>query len=77
METKTKQATDLFHSGEYKKALRIFKTFKIGFTKDEKRSIEIAHEYLTGKGSFYSSLGIDVENELKKAKEVISKKYPK
>lgn len=52
MDTKTKQATDLFYSGEYKKALRIFKTFKIGFTKDEKRSIEIAHEYLTGKGSF-------------------------
>lgn len=75
METKTEQAVSLWKSGNIKEALRIFKTFKIGFSKDDKRTIEIAYEILTGKESFYQSIGIDTFAETKKAKLIIESIY--
>ena len=42
METKTSKAIGLFKDGRLRDALAIFKTFKIGFTKDERRTIQIA-----------------------------------
>lgn len=72
MQTKTSKAVNLFKEGKIKEALRIFKTFRNGFTKEEKRSIEIAYEWLTGKSSFYASLGIDGEAEIEKAKRYIT-----
>ena len=75
METKTEQAVSLWKSGNIKEAFKIFKTFKIGFSKNEKRTIEIAYEVLTGKESFYQSIGIDTFAETNKAKSIIENKY--
>lgn len=69
--TKTEKAKNLFEKGELKKALAIFKTFKIGITKDQKRTLEIAHEINTGKGDFYKSIGIDIFDECKKANAIM------
>lgn len=75
MKTKTEKAKKLFSSGEITEALRIFKTFKIGFTQKEKRILEIAYECMTGNEKFYTSLGIDIEQVKKKTNDIIQKKY--
>ena len=48
MRTKTEKAINLFESGCLKEALSIFRTFRIGFTKEERRTLKIAYECLSG-----------------------------
>ena len=62
-------------NGDWKNALAIFSTFRIGFTKDEVRSMEIAHDALVGHEAFYRSIGIDVDTEIAKSKAFLQKKY--
>lgn len=66
--TKSDKAILLFKNGHVKEALAIFKTFHIGFTKDEKRTIEIASDCLNGRSSFYTQLGIDAITYLTEVK---------
>lgn len=48
--------------GDYKTALRIAKGFRIEFTPEEQRTVQIAYECMAGKESFYRSLRhIDVD----------------
>lgn len=75
METKTTQAVALLKSGETVKALKLFKTFKIGFTKDEKRKIEIAYESMTGKNVFFQSLQLDTATIKAEAIQLLKSKY--
>ena len=75
METKTSKAVELFRNGKVKEALGIFSTFRIGFSKEEKRAIEIAHESMTGKEAFYRSLGIDVDEQYRVAVVAINRMY--
>ena len=75
METKTSKAIVLMRKGDWKSALAIFSTFRIGFTKEEIRSMEIAHESLVGHGDFYRSIGIDVDTEIEKSKAFLLKRY--
>ena len=77
MRTKTDKAIGLFKDGKLRDALAIFKTFKIGFTKDERRTIQIASETLNGSGQFYQMLGIDTALEVQKSITVIKQKYMK
>lgn len=72
METKTSQAFKLLDSGNLNKALSIFKTFKIGLTEEERRAIQITQECEAGKSNFYSSLGIDINQEKSKALNAIN-----
>ena len=58
-ETKTQKAVCLLRAGDLKGALKIFRTFRVGFSSDEKRTIGIACECLCGNDGFYSSLGVD------------------
>lgn len=74
-ETKTQQAVSLLKFGNVKGALRIFKTFHIGFSKEEKRLIEIASDCLCGMSDFYSSLGIDCQKIIDNAVNVVRSKY--
>lgn len=62
----------LFQQGKHKEALAIYKTFRTGFTKAEKRSIEIAYEVLCGHTSFYLSIGIDIERKISEAYKSIN-----
>lgn len=76
-ETRTSKALALLKDGKLRDALAIFRTFKIGFSKDERRSIQIASETLNGCGQFYQQLGIDTALEVQKSITVIKQKYMK
>ena len=75
METKTSKAISLFRSGCLKEALAIFSTFRIGFTQEERRTLKIAHECLSGNAGFYRQLGIDTRLEIEKSKSILIAKY--
>ena len=60
IQTKTNQAVNLYLNGEELKAFRIFKTFKLGFSKEERDTIISAYEILSGHDQFYKQLGKDV-----------------
>lgn len=75
MQTKTDKAVTLFRNGNVKEALHIFCTFRIGFTKAEKRTLDIAKDTLCGRGKFYRQLGIDTDTEVATAAAIIRKKY--
>jgi len=75
METKTTQAVSQFISGNISASLKIFKTFKMGFTREEQRTIQIASESLAGKSKFYQQLGIDTAEMVAQSKEIIKSKY--
>lgn len=72
---KTGKAIGLLRQGKFPEALAIIVKFSIGFTKDEKRTLEIAHESLTGNSSFYESIGIDTGACVIRAEEIIRNKY--
>lgn len=75
METKTQKAIALLANGEVKEAMKMFRSFRLGWSKDEKRTIDIACECLCGRTSFYCSLGIDCEKMIVKAVAILSAKY--
>lgn len=75
METKTQRAIALLKAGDVKEALKIFKTFRLGWSKEEKRTIDIACECLCGKDTFYSSIGIDCRKVVDQAVSVVTSKY--
>lgn len=77
METKTNKAISLLRCGDFKAALAIFSTFRMGFTKEEQRTLQIASESLAGNLSFYRQLGIDIDKEIEKSKSIITSKYLK
>lgn len=72
---KTEKVKILLEAGKFKEALSIIKVFRFGFTKEEKRSIEIAHEVLTGNERFYQSLNIDTEKEIRNAHKILIDKF--
>lgn len=77
METKTNKAISLLRSGDFKAALAIFCTFRVGFTKEERRTLQIAKESLSGNENFYRQIGIDTGREIERSKEILELKYLK
>ena len=75
MITKTAQAIQLMREGKVAEALSIFKTFKMSFDKDERRTIQIASEAMNGMAKFYISLGYNVEQFQAEAIAIVNKKY--
>ena len=75
METKTSKAISLLRSGCLKEALAIFSTFRVGFTKEERRTLKIAHECLSGNAGFYRQLDVDTNAEIEKSRILLSRKY--
>lgn len=75
METKTSKAITLLRSGCLKEALAIFSTFRIGFSKEERRMLKIAYECLSGNAGFYRQLGIDTSTEIEKSKSLLLERY--
>ena len=72
---KTDKAIGLLREGRLTEALAIIKTFRIDFTKEEHRTIEIAHESLAGNASFYENIGIDTQLCISRAQEIVRNKY--
>ena len=75
METKTSKAINLLQSGCLKEALAIFSTFRVGFTKEERRTLKIAYECLSGNAGFDQQLGIDIRLEIDKSETILLAKY--
>lgn len=75
MSTKTERALLMFREGDFRGAFSIFSTFRMGFTREEVRTLQIASESLGGHAEFYQSLGVDTNAEVSKAKEIIRTKY--
>lgn len=75
METKTNKAISLLRAGNLKEAILIFRTFRIGFTKEERRTLQIASESLSGNSLFYQQLGIDPTKEIEKSRAILASKY--
>ena len=73
--TKTAKAKAYLQSGDIKSCLRILKTFKVGISKSEKRSIEIGYECLSGKESFYRQIGIDVQSIIAESKSIATRYF--
>ena len=73
--TKTTSALRMFRSGDFRGAFSLFSTFRVGFTREETRTLEIASQSLGGYAEFYQSLGVDTDDEVGKAKEIIKTKY--
>lgn len=73
--SKTAQAVQKLKDGDLKGALSIFSTFKYDFTRDERRTIQIAYESLCGHGAFYHSLGIDASQMIVNATVLLNSKY--
>ena len=71
-QTRTEEATNFLKAGNFKAALAIVSTFRIGLTSEEKRTLEIAHECYTGNVIFYESLGIDTAQEIKKSTKIVN-----
>ena len=77
METKTSKALNLYNNGSTREALAIFRTFKVGLTKEERRKLQIASETLSGNGGIYAQLGIDTEHIISVRKSIIVATYVK
>ena len=73
--TKVDKVKSLLEAGAFQKAITIVKTFRLGFNKEEKRSIQIAHETLSGHGDFYRQLGIKVDEIIEDTKKMLIDKY--
>lgn len=75
MNTKTSQALAFFKAGQLKQAFRIFKTFSGRISVNDKRTIEIAYESLTGHADFYAMLGINTDDMINEAVAIIKSVY--
>lgn len=73
--TKYQAVQTAIKAGDYKKALGIARKFFFGFTEEEKRCIEIAADVMNGKGSFYTSIGVQTDEMTERAKEILRAKY--
>ena len=73
--TKTERAKTLLSARDFMGALAIIRTFRIGFNKEEKRSIEIAYESLNGHERFYRALGIDTDREIERTRQLLADRY--
>ena len=75
IETKTKKAVAYLACGNVKEALKLFKSFRHGWTKEEKRLVDSASDCLCGMSEFYQSIGIDCDKVVTEAVSMITSKY--
>lgn len=73
--TKTEKAIQLISCDNWQAALSLIRTFRLGFTSDQKRLIQIASDVLNGHGKFYRDLGVDTDKVLADCKDMLREKY--
>lgn len=74
METKSDKVRKLVGEGKFKEALAIVKTFKLGFTKQQRELIQRAHE-AQWNPSFYIKLGHNPEQLMADASAILQQVY--
>lgn len=72
---KTEKAKNLLQEGKLAEALAIIARFQMGFTHEERRTLEIANEVMGGHSMFYNSLGLDTDKVVSQAIEIVRNKY--
>lgn len=75
IESKTEMAIELLRRGNLKAALVIFSRFRMGFTSDECRVLQIAKECLCGNSQLYRQIGIDTDRVIEAGKRLLLEKY--
>ena len=65
----------MFRAGDFRGAFSIFSTFRVGFTREETRTLQSGSESLGGHAGGDRSIGVDTSAEVSKAKEIIRTKY--
>lgn len=65
----------LVSAGEYKKALRIAKDFRLGITKEDSNDMRRGYECMATSPAFYRSIGLDVEECVNRGIEVLVRLY--
>ena len=74
-DTKTEIAIRLISEDNWKSALSIIRLFRFGFTRNQKRLIEIASDVLNGHVKFYKDLGMDTDKAVEECKTLLLEKY--
>lgn len=74
---KTDKVISLLSCGDYAGALSIVKKFRLGFTKEQVRTLQIASDVLGGNANIYLQLGIDTEKMVNDAKKLLNETYCK
>lgn len=73
--TKTQIALAAIQNGDTAKCFSILKTFRLGFTKEEKRTLEMASDIAHGLGRIYLQLGYNTCEITEKARMIVKNKY--
>lgn len=71
--TQRDKARMFFKKGDFKKALKLAKTFDITYNKEEVGILEIAYETVSGRESFYKQIGVDTDLNKQKALQLLDK----
>lgn len=75
METKAQKIRTLVANGYITKAIKMAATFTRDFDKEEQHIIQIAKDALNGHTSFYKQLGINTDDMVLQAINLITAKY--
>ena len=71
---KSDRVREYVKSGDFKSALKIAKTFRIGITEEQKSDMTRAYECMTNK-RFYESLGYDIPTTIQRGINVVTALY--
>ena len=74
MVTVSNAVRELIEKGQYKKALRMAKGFRLGITKEESNRLKLAYECLVHP-EFYSQLGTDTENAIADGIHILNTRF--
>lgn len=77
MQSKTEKVISFLQSRDYKGALAIARGFKVGFTKGERRILQIASDVENGNDRIYIQIGINVTEIVNNAKRLLIERYGK
>jgi len=75
MITKTSKAVQLWREGKKQQALSIFKTFKLGLTKEEQNTLRIASEMEAGLSNIYQALGYQKDQVFNEASAIVERNF--
>lgn len=75
--TKNQQVQKYLADSNLKGALRIASKFRLAFSKEQQKTLQIAHECLCGKADFYRQLGINTREVTMAAETLLNNVYLK
>jgi hypothetical protein len=71
---KTQQVVEHLKKGDLKDALKIARTFRMGYTPEERATVTRGYECLVHP-KFYQALGMNCTEAVQKARECLTTKY--